>query len=74
MKASELIRELQDEVAEFGDVEIGVFCPIHGCDGEPTSASGLGWWGDGTERMTIIECVLCHQEGIWEKAVKHEDE
>lgn len=64
MKATELIKRLQAEVASFGDQEITVYCPIHsGEDGDPVAVHGLGWFcGSKGEKSCFIECAECHAD------------
>ena len=75
MKASELVKLLQQEIEAFGDQEITVYCPEHsGDDGDPVAIHGLGWFGSDTgERSTFIECFYCHDEAmtdkLWSKAM-----
>ena len=70
MKATELIKLLQDEVVAFGDVDVVTYCPRHSGDEgtEPVGIAGIGWHGNTEKNMraTFINCEFCDEEALQE--------
>jgi hypothetical protein len=76
MKASELIKFLQEEFDAFGDRDI-VYLPCNCVDPtaamEPIHIGAIGWYGDqrNTEDLKSaisLECAECHHQALIDKA------
>lgn len=76
MKASELIRLLQEEIANFEDRDVIIVSCSHGSqEGERIDIGRLGWWGDigKKERAIYLTCVECDVEDQIENAQGEHD-
>lgn len=83
MKASELIKFLQEEVDAFGDRDV-VYLPCQCIDRStsmgPIDVGAIGWYGDqgNTEDLKSaisLECAECHHQALIDKArMRHDPE